>query len=245
MRKVIILLAILAVGMTATAQDVKIKRGKVTMSEADYNVLKQKADLYEKTQKVLDETLAAYQKQQQMNDMYRPIVLKDFNDSASYAIGKDIYQSWLQGGDSDYSSFNRNGYAAVHTFENTHHSSPFIHTPDDILGVSVNSMDQAKRFTELNVGLVATLAGLVSTGVDDVTDERLVVYPNPVSETLTVKGVSIRRMEVFNTLGQRVLNNTCHGDEIHLDVSSLAAGVYMLRVIDDAMQVHTHRIITY
>ena len=96
MRKVIILLAILAVGMTATAQDVKIKRGKVTMSEADYNVLKQKADLYEKTQKVLDETLAAYQKQQQMNDMYRPIVLKDFNDSASYAIGKDIYQSWLQ-----------------------------------------------------------------------------------------------------------------------------------------------------
>ena len=31
-----------------------------------------------------------------MNDMYRPIELKDFNDSASYAIGKDIYQSWLQ-----------------------------------------------------------------------------------------------------------------------------------------------------
>lgn len=168
-----------------------------------------------------------------------------FDLSHVYYPEMPIYQSWLQGGDSDYSSFNRNGYAAVHTFENTHHSSPFIHTPDDILGVSVNSMDQAKRFTELNVGLVATLAGLVSTGVDDVTDERLVVYPNPVSETLTVKGVSIRRMEVFNTLGQRVLNNTCHGDEIHLDVSSLAAGVYMLRVIDDAMQVHTHRIITY
>ena len=97
MKKAFILLAILTVGMAAaTAQDVKIKRGKVTMSETDYNLLKQKADLYEQTQKALNETLAAYQKQQQMNDMYRPIELKDFNDSASYAIGKDIYQSWLQ-----------------------------------------------------------------------------------------------------------------------------------------------------
>ena len=66
------------------------------MSEADYNMLKQKADAYESVQKALNETLAAYQKQQQMNDMYRPIELKDFNDSASYAIGKDIYQSWLR-----------------------------------------------------------------------------------------------------------------------------------------------------
>ncbi|MCQ2282878.1 MAG: FKBP-type peptidyl-prolyl cis-trans isomerase [Bacteroidales bacterium] len=28
--------------------------------------------------------------------MYRPVELKNFNDSASYAIGKDIYQNWLQ-----------------------------------------------------------------------------------------------------------------------------------------------------
>ena len=66
------------------------------MSEADYNMLKQKADAYESVQKALNETLEAYQKQQKMNDMYRPIELKSFNDSASYAIGKDIYQSWLR-----------------------------------------------------------------------------------------------------------------------------------------------------
>ena len=96
MKKIVLLVAVVALGWTATAQDVTIKRGKVTMSEADYNMLKAKADLYESTRKALDETTAAYQKQQQMNDMYRPIVLKNFNDSASYAIGKDIYQSWLQ-----------------------------------------------------------------------------------------------------------------------------------------------------
>lgn len=80
----------------AFAQEVTIKKGKVTMSEADYNMLKQKADAYESVKKSLDETLNAYQALQSRNDLYRPVELKDFNDSASYAIGKDIYQSWLQ-----------------------------------------------------------------------------------------------------------------------------------------------------
>ena len=96
MKRIILTIAILALGMAVSAQEVKIKKGKVTMSEADYNILKQKADAYESVQKALDETLAAYQKQQQMNDMYKPIELKTFNDSASYAIGKDIYQAWLR-----------------------------------------------------------------------------------------------------------------------------------------------------
>ena len=96
MKKIILTLTLLLLGTTLCAQQVTIKRGKATMSEADYNMLKQKADAYESVQKALNETLEAYQKQQKMNDMYRPIELKSFNDSASYAIGKDIYQSWLR-----------------------------------------------------------------------------------------------------------------------------------------------------
>ena len=96
MKRIILTLTILMLGTAVCAQQVTIKKGKATMSEADYNMLKQKADAYESVQKALNETLAAYQKQQQMNDMYRPIELKSFNDSASYAIGKDIYQSWLR-----------------------------------------------------------------------------------------------------------------------------------------------------
>lgn len=165
--------------------------------------------------------------------------------SKVYYPDMPIRQGWLQHGDSDYSSFNRNGYPAIQIFEDTHHSSPFIHTTDDLLGVSVNNMDQAKRFTELNLGVVATLAGLVKTSVEESDSEPLVVYPNPVTETLTIKGVPMRQVEVFNLMGQKVLNETCHEEVIRLDVSSLAAGVYVLRVLDDAMKVHTHRIVTY
>ena len=172
---------------------------------------------------------------------------------ANYIYGfSDVYypempirQSWMAHGDSDFSSFNRNQYAAVHIFERTRHCSPFIHTPSDILGVSVNNMDQAKRFTELNLGLVATLAGIISNGVDDVSGHGLTVYPNPVSGTLTVKGVSMKETEVYDLLGQRVLKETCHGEEVQLDLSSLAAGVYVLRVMDDANQMYSHRIVKY
>lgn len=184
-----------------------------------------------------------------VNLMYttRDSIIADYVYGFSHVYYPDmpIWQSWLTGGSSDYSSFNRSGYAAVHTFEDTHHYSPFIHTPNDILGVSVNNMDQAKRFTELNLGLVATLAGLISTSVDETEIDDLVVYPNPVSDLLMVKGPEMRQIEMYNLLGQQVKIETCHGSAVQLDVTLLAAGVYVLRVVDDAMSVHTHRVIVY
>ena len=141
-----------------------------------------------------------------------------------------IWQSWLTWGDSDYSSFNRNGYASIQTFEDTHFSSPYIHTPNDILGVSVNSMDQVNRYTELNLGLVATLAGLISSGVDDVASPSLTVYPNPVGETLTIKGVPMRQVEVFNIMGQQVISHFLDGDVCEIKVGSLVPGIYFVRV---------------
>ena len=156
-----------------------------------------------------------------------------FDFSHAYFPEMRIWQDWLSWGDSDYSSFNRNGYPAVHAFEDTHHSSPFIHTPDDLLGVSVNNMDQAKRFTELNVGLVATLAGLVSNGVDDVAVDGLTIYPNPVLETLTIKGVSMKYVEVYDSLGQQVASRSFEGEECGIDVGFLMPGFYLLRIISD------------
>ena len=165
--------------------------------------------------------------------------------SHTYYPDMRIWQDWLPSGDSDYSSFNRNGYAAIQLFEDTHHSSPYIHTPDDVLGLSVNNMDQAKQFTELHLGLVATLGGLRSNAVEDHAVDGLTVFPNPVSGTLTIQGLSIREVSVFNVMGQRVLNETCRGEAISLDLASLAAGVYMLQVVDDAMQMHSQRLLVY
>jgi FKBP-type peptidyl-prolyl cis-trans isomerase FklB len=72
MKKTFVLLAACALMGTLTAQEVTIKKGKATMTEAQYNELKAKADAY-------DSILAA------------PAT---FNDSASYAIGRDILNQW-------------------------------------------------------------------------------------------------------------------------------------------------------
>lgn len=167
-----------------------------------------------------------------------------FDFSHIYFPEMPIRQNWLAWGDSDYSSFNRNGYAAVHPFEDVYQSSPFIHTPDDILGVSVNNMDQVKRFTELNLGLVATLAGLINTSVEEADPEQLIVYPNPVSETLSVKGKSIQQLEVFNFVGQRILFQT-YGDqeECMIGVGALVPGIYYVRVTQRDGSVSTEKVV--
>lgn len=54
------------------AQNVTIKKGKATMSEAQYKELKAKADAYDR-----------------MN-----AAMATFTDSASYAIGRDLYNNW-------------------------------------------------------------------------------------------------------------------------------------------------------
>lgn len=75
MKKILIVLSATCVLMgTAVAQDVTIKKGKVTMSEAQYNEMKAKAEAY-------DRMTAAP---------------ANFNDSASYAIGRDIFSNWEQ-----------------------------------------------------------------------------------------------------------------------------------------------------
>lgn len=88
MKKTAITLAagLLLVCSAASAQDVKIKKGKATMSEEQYNALKAKADAYDKAKAELE----AVRKQS------APARPKTFNDSASYAIGRDVYTSWAR-----------------------------------------------------------------------------------------------------------------------------------------------------
>lgn len=168
-----------------------------------------------------------------------------FNFCDVYYPEMRVWQSWLPGGsDSDYSSFNRNGYASIQPFENTHHSSPFIHTPNDILGVSVNSMEQVKRFTELNLGLVTTLAGLVSNEAADDPMPRLAVMPNPANERITVNSVPLKQVLVYNLMGQCVFSRSCDGEtECSLEVGSLVPGIYFVQVMDQEGRILTEKIV--
>ncbi len=152
--------------------------------------------------------------------------------SRTYFPEMRIWQDWLAWGDSDYSSFNRNGYPAIHPFEDTHASSPFIHSRDDVLGKSVNNLEQCKRFTELNLGTVATLAGLNHNDITEKEINRMVLYPNPARESVTVMAdESLRSVSICNLLGQQVATMELQGEHsCTMATNGMAAGIYVVKI---------------
>ncbi|MCB2220418.1 MAG: M20/M25/M40 family metallo-hydrolase [Bacteroidetes bacterium] len=68
----------------------------------------------------------------------------------------------LTGGDSDHTSFNNAGYMGIFPFEDSQNYSPYIHTSNDVIGTSVNSLEMAMMFTQAMVANVATMANYLA-----------------------------------------------------------------------------------
>ena len=67
-------------------------------------------------------------------------------------------------------------------------------------------------------------------GIDDVQGDMVNVYPNPVSDRLTVEGEYTRLL--FTNMGGATVM-MLDGKQSTVDVSSLPAGMYILTIIDD------------
>ena len=148
------------------------------------------------------------------------------NVSRTYLPGINIWQDWLSAGDTDYSSFNRNGYQAISPSEDVHHLSPYIHTIDDIIGLSINSWEQSVVFTKLNLACVAHAAGLIYQSVDEIDDSD----------------DDIEHFEVFDVYGHLVYkekNMWKNVDEIL--VNNLESGIYIVRFFTDNGNIFTKK----
>ena len=158
-----------------------------------------------------------------------------YNFSAIYYPELHVSQNWMPWGDSDFSSFNRNGYAALHPFENVYHSSPFIHTRQDILGVSVNSLEQSRQFTQLNLGVVATLAGINGLSVPENEDVRVGIYPNPAKNAVNIVAEEgLLNVRVYNLLGQQIeAKKLCGENKCILTTNSYVPGIYFIQIVTD------------
>ena len=75
-------------------------------------------------------------------------------------------------GDSDHTSFNNHGYMGIYPFEDYEHYSPYIHTPNDMIGMSVNSFEMGQQYCQMNIACLAEIANPVG--------QTPQVYCNPV-----------------------------------------------------------------
>ena len=77
-------------------------------------------------------------------------------------------------GDSDHTSFNNHGYMGIYPFEDYENYSPYIHTPDDVIGTSVTSFEMSQQYCQMNIACLAEIANPVG--------ETPQVYCNPVRD---------------------------------------------------------------
>ena len=94
-------------------------------------------------------------------------------------------------------------------------------------------MDQSKRFTELNLGLVATLAGLNNDAIPECESAKVALYPNPAHDVVTIwADDGLMSVMVFDLFGQLVdLWNTYGDTSLRINTSDYSSGVYMVKVV--------------
>ena len=80
-------------------------------------------------------------------------------------------------------------------------------------------------FPELDFVMVDDHWKLVENEAD-----QLLVYPNPSTGRIMVRAEGMRRVTVFNALGQSVLDREVQADESQLDLSGFTGGIYQVLV---------------
>ncbi len=71
-----------------------------------------------------------------------------------------------------------------------------------------------------------------TTGVVNTLDSKVVLYPNPVVNSLYISGVDVEKVEVYNMAGVLIKRNETNISTI--DMSQLSSGSYLIRVYSNA-----------
>ena len=146
----------------------------------------------------------------------------------TYLPDVDISRHWLAHGDTDYSSFNRNGYQAISPSEDVLYLSPYIHSANDIIGLSVNSFEQCAAFTKLNLACVAHAAGLIPESIDEI---------DPAD-------IEVERYDVFDILGHHIYTEKSVWKNMEeIRVTNLQSGIYIIRFFTKNGKIITRKII--
>ncbi len=144
-------------------------------------------------------------------------------------------------GDSDHTSFNNHGYMGIYPFEDYQNYSPYIHTPNDVIGTSVTSFEMSQQYCQMNIACLAEIARPVFDAVEEMAAVDR-VYPNPSNGTFNLNlGEGQWKIEVYDITGRKVQENRMDGQSI-LDLGSCQKGIYFMKAIGENMEL-TEKII--
>jgi hypothetical protein len=84
----------------------------------------------------------------------------------------------------------------------------------------------------LNPRIYVALGLSANTGLNEVIDASTEIYPNPANNSLNIVSyaVGINTISIYNLNGQEVLNTKVNANQIRLNTSNLANGVYIIDI---------------
>lgn len=95
-------------------------------------------------------------------------------------------------------------------------------------GFSVRGLN-ANPTQEASNGNIVVKEFDTTSGVNEFNTAATVLYPNPVTDVLNVSSQNtIEEVNIFNMLGQKVMNATPNAQTLSLNISSLNSGVYII-----------------
>ncbi len=154
--------------------------------------------------------------------------------------GAHLPVSWTPGGNETQWEL-----SYVNTNDATDSGSAMVNnTPETILVLTAGQGYSIKvRSTCGSTNSAWTEVAEMTLGMDDPLFTNFTYYPNPVKNQLTLQsGVLIENVEVYNLLGQIVIEVKPNTLEVHLDTNQLQSAVYLMKVSIDGSQ-KTFRIV--
>lgn len=156
------------------------------------------------------------------------------NICSTYLPDFTVIDGTIVGGDSDHTSFNNAGYMGIFPFEDDQNYSPYIHSNNDILGLSVNCLELAENLTSAALATIASLANSninLSNNNDLADSDYFKIYPNPATTDLniSVDGQNSIEVEIYNILGKIMIKETITGSD-KINVSNLIPGTYFVKL---------------
>jgi hypothetical protein len=79
------------------------------------------------------------------------------------------------------------------------------------------------------LGAITVNTVVIPTGIDELTDQSVKLYPNPVKDILNVVGSKNSEVKIFNIVGNLILTQTLF-NSTQVDLSVLCPGMYMVQV---------------
>ena len=137
-------------------------------------------------------------------------------------------------GDSDHTSFNNHGYLGIYPFEDYQNYSPYIHTANDVIGMSVTSFEMSQQYCQMNIACLAECARIKTEAVGEAPAVEAMVFPNPVESQLTINVKGLRIVNVYNAVGQLMKTIEVGGqDQFVMQVDGFATGLYTLQLVTE------------